>query len=195
VRVTCGPSDANQLYDGSPPRSEMQIKNIRDFFGGNPEGRDTWITWYAKMLPGWDHGTASSWCLITQILGQTGTYYPAFAINVVGPSPGKMYATVRGGTPTPTDNARVLEIASPTPIDQLLKFKIHHRWSTGASGLVEVFLNNQLRVTFTGPNNWVGFETTLYQKGGIYRSASGITKDSTMLYDYVRWFKSDPGDL
>jgi hypothetical protein len=195
VRVTCGPSDANQLYDGSPPRAEMQIKNIRDFFGGNPEGRDTWITWYMKLLSGWDHGTSNSWAVLSQILGQTGTYFPAFSLYGVGPAPGTLYAIVRGGTPSPTDHWSGKPVVNPIPLDQLLKLKVHHRWSTGASGLVEVFLNNQLRATFAGPNNWVGFETTLYQKGGIYRSANGITRDSVMLYDYVRWFTSDPGDL
>jgi hypothetical protein len=173
----------------------MEIRYISTFFGGNPEGRDTWITWYAKLLPNWDHGTAASWCLITQILGQTGTYYPAFAINLVGPSPGQMYMAVRGGTPGPTDNARVKLLASPTPLDQLLKFKVHHHWSIGSTGTVRVYLNNVLVGSDTGPNNWSGYQTTIYQKAGIYRSASGITRDSQMLYDYVRWYTSDPGDL
>ena len=193
VLVTCGPQDANQLYPGSPPRAEMEIKYIRDFFGGNPEGKDTFITWDAKLLSGWDHGTSASWAVLSQILGQTGTYFPAFSLYAVGPAPGALFAVVRGGTPSATDHWSGKPIASPLPLDQRLKIKLHHHWSTGASGLVEVFLNSQLAASFSGPNNWFGYETTLYQKGGIYRTANGITHDSQMLYDNVRWYTSDPG--
>jgi Polysaccharide lyase len=74
-----------------------------------------------------------------------------------------------------------------------LSFKVYHHWSTGSGGVVKVWLNGALKATISGPNLFIGYESTPYQKGGIYRSSSGITRDSQLWIDNVRWSKSDPG--
>ena len=159
------------------------------FGGGSLEGKDTWISWNEKLDPNWEIG--QTWAVITQFLGTTGSGWPMFAIQANGPAPGKLYAVVRGGPVSETSQAAV--IADSLPLGQTLSFKVYHHWSTGSGGVVKVWLNGALKATINGANLFIGYESTPYHKGGIYRSSSGITRDSQLWIDNVRWSKSDPG--
>jgi len=189
--VKDGPSDSNIAGSQTSLRAEMEFGTIsQGFFGGGSlEGKDTWITWNEKLDSNWEIG--QTWAVITQFLGATGSGWPMFAIQANGPAPGKLYAVVRGGPVSETAQAAV--IADPLPLGQTLSFKVYHHWSTGSGGVVKVWLNGALKATINGPNLFIGYESTPYQKGGIYRSSSGITRDSQLWIDNVRWSKSDPG--
>jgi len=176
AKVVCGPEDLNSLYDGSPPRSEMEIKSLSSssampFYnvspvGANMQGKQTWITFYAllkgsgytnqDLSTGWDFGTNQSWCIISQIESATGSAWPVYDLKIIGPSPGTLYLTVRGASfqGYPTDPARVVTLMNPVTLNTLLKFKIHHKWSAGSDGLTEVYINNVLKGSIPGPNMW-----------------------------------------
>lgn len=176
----------------------------------NPEGQDSWITWQMKILSGWDYGTANSWCVICQIESLTGSQTNFFALEAPGPSPSYLVMKVRGGTLVPGNFDATLRstiLMNPLPINQLLKMKIHHHWSAGGSGTVTAYINNvQVGTTINGANFWPDqmsdglspntvkpFAANGYLKIGIYRTASGITHDSQVQYDSVRWWATDPG--
>ncbi len=189
--VKNGPSDANVAGSQTSLRAEMEFGTIsRGFFGGGSlEGKDTWITWEQRLDPNWEIG--QTWAVITQFLGATGSGWPMFAIQANGPAPGKLYAVVRGGPVS--EDARAVVLADPLPLGQNLRFKVYHHWSTGSGGVVKVWINGVLKATITGPNLFIGYESTPYHKAGIYRSSTGITRDSQLLIDNVRWWRSDPG--
>jgi hypothetical protein len=191
--VKDGPSDSNVAGSQTSLRAEVVFGDISPGFfgGGSLEGKDTWITWDEMLESNWEIG--QTWAIITQFLGSSGSGWPMFAIQANGPAPGKLVAVVRGGLVA--NNARVVRLQKPLQRGVILSFKVYHHWSIGSGGVVKIWLNGVLKATITGPNLFIGFESTPYQKGGIYRSSSGITRDSQLWLDNVRWWKRDPGSV
>ena len=185
--VRVGPSDANVAGSQTSLRSEMDFASIsqRFFGGGSLEGKDTWITWHEKLASDWEIG--QTWAVIGQVLGPSGSGWPTFAIQANGPAPGRLVALVRGGPVA--DNARVVSLQKPLQLGVDLRFRVYHYWSTGSAGVVKVWLNGLLKATIKGPNLFIGYETTPYFKAGIYRSSTGITRDSHLWVDQVRWWR------
>jgi hypothetical protein len=128
------------------------------------------------------------WYIIHQWHGGTGS--PVFAIGAVTGQP--FSCTLRGGAVN--GNVRNISIASSMPINTLLHFRAYRLWSTGSSGRTIVWVNGSEVVDDTGPNLYIGGESSPYQKCGIYRSHNttpGV--ESQLLYDDVRWYRNDPG--
>ena len=187
--VKDGPSDSNVAGSQTSLRAEMDFGRISTgFFGeGSLEGKETWVTWEQKLGSSFEIG---SWCVLTQFLGSSGSGWPMFAIQANGPAPGRLLAVVRGGPVS--SNARSVRLQKPLQLGARLRFKVYHLWSTGGGGIVKVWLNGVLKATITGPNLFIGYESTPYHKAGIYRSSSGVTRESQLLIDNVRWWSSDP---
>jgi len=185
--VKVGPTDSNVAGSQSSLRSEMEFASISQRFlgGGSLEGKDTWITWDEKLDSDWEIG--QTWAIIAQILGPTGSGWPMFAIQVDGPAPGRLVAVVRGGPVA--DNPRVVSLQKTLQCGVNLRFMVRHHWSTGSGGVVRVWVNGVLKATIKGPNLFIGYENTPYFKAGIYRSRTGITRDSQLWIDNVRWWR------
>jgi hypothetical protein len=185
--VKVGPSDSNVAGSQSSLRSEMEFASISQRFlgGGSLEGKDTWITWDEKLASDWEIG--QTWAIIAQILGPTGSGWPMFAIQADGPAPGRLVAIVRGGPVA--DNPRVVRLQKTLQCGVNLRFMVRHHWSTGSGGVVRVWVNGVLKATIKGPNLFIGYESTPYFKAGIYRSRTGITRDSQLWIDNVRWWQ------
>jgi hypothetical protein len=183
VSVNAGPADVGS----GNVRAEIVFERLADRFagGGSLEGKSTWVTWEQRLDRSFE---IASWCILTQFLGGAGSGWPMFAIEANGPAPGKLYAVVRGGQVSVNARARVV-LASPVPLGTPMKFRIHHRWSTGSSGRVRVWLNGVLKATIRGPNLFTGHERTPYHKGGIYRAGRAVTRDSQAWIDNVRWWQ------
>jgi Polysaccharide lyase len=197
--VTCGAQDQGVAGSGGSWRTEMAFNSLSSIFGGGSlVGKQTWVTWYARLMPGWAYG--STWAVISQLLGTSGSGWPMFGLEANGPAPGKLMAIIRGGavnvsTQEGLNPKAVMELINPLPIDTLLKVKVYHRWSTTSTGIVRVWINNVLRGEAFCPNLFIGFESTPYHKLGIYRSSSGSPADSSIKIDNIRWYTSDPGNL
>ena len=185
--VSVGPSDSNVAGSQTSLRGEVEFASIsqRYFGGGSLEGKDTLITWDEKLGSDWEIGP--TWAVLAQFLGPTGSGWPTFAIQANGPAPGRLAAIVRGGPVA--DNPRVVNLQKPLQVGGDLKFMVYHHWSTGSGGVVKVWLNGVLKATIKGPNLFIGYESTPYFKAGIYRSRTGITRDSHLWVDDVRWWK------
>lgn len=196
-KILIGPGDSNVAGSGNSLRTEVQpttsIAGV--FFGGSSlQGKDTWITQELLWDPAYQFGSpATTWIVNTQFWTtglETGS--PCFAIES-GSGQG-LSIVIRGGTAA-SSNMRRYTIANPVPLNTLLKFKIHHFWSTSSSGVVEVWLNGVKVVTDTGkPNLAVGSESVPQHKFGTYRSGSSPPSgDSYIMADNINYWTADPG--
>jgi hypothetical protein len=193
AKTLIGPGDVGVAGSGGSYRTEMLVANISGAFGfPSLQGHDTWITWDTLLDPSFELPTdPNAWLLFTQFWTPglvTGS--PCFAVNV---AQGQMYLTRRGGTPS-ASNERVLGIGA-VPLNQRLAWKVHHRWSSGTGGLVEVWRNGvKVLSGDTLPNCAVGYEHAVEFKIGTYRSAvNPPSRDSYTLVDNIRFYTSDPG--
>ena len=184
--VKAGPTDVGFGGSGNV-RAEILFEGLANRFSGGAslEGATTWVTWEQRLDPNFE---VSGWCVLTQFLGGAGSGWPMFAIEANGPAPGKLYAVVRGGGVSVTEDARVV-LAKPVPRGTRLRFKVYHRWSTGSNGRVKVWVKGVLKAAIKGPNLFSGFESTPYHKAGIYRGVA--TRESRVKIDDVRWWTSD----
>lgn len=53
--------------------------------------------------------------------------------------------------------------------DKWTDFVFHVKWSVGSDGLIEVWKNGQIVLSFRGPNSYAGYITGNYEKNGIYK--------------------------
>jgi hypothetical protein len=171
-------------------RSEVIARDFSTIFNGaSLEGKETWVTWDQRLDPNFE---LTGWAIVTQFHGGSGS--PVFAIQVNGPSPGRLVAEVRGG-PVNGDR-RVALLQRPARLGIRLQFKVYHRWSTGSGGRIQVWLNDVLKATIDGPNLYSRYERAPYHKAGLYRG--GIrppTRESHVWFDNIRWWRSDPGPM
>jgi Polysaccharide lyase len=184
--VKAGPSDDNVAGSGRSVRAEIVFRRFSSMFGGaSLEGKETWVTWQQRLDSNFE---LAGWAIITQFHGGSGS--PVFAIQANGPPPGKFFVFVRGGPVN--GNRRVVRLQQRLLPGLRLRFKVYHRWSTGSSGRVRLWLNGVLKTTIVGPNLYAGYESRPYHKAGIYRNALA-TRDSEVWIDDVRWWLTDPG--
>jgi hypothetical protein len=170
-------------------RTEMVFGDVNQmvFGGGSLQGKETWCTWMERLASNFE--ITSSWCIITQFHGGTGS--PVFAVEANGPSSaGVLYIVMRGGAPNA--GYRQYQIAPTVPRGQTMSFKVYRLWSTSGSGRTKVWLNGALVVDDTGANLYVGGESAPYHKAGVYRSSGLTTIESRVTIDAVRWYKNDP---
>lgn len=197
VRFINGTID-NNVAGGHRTESIVQPKISTSFFGGGSlQGKETWISWKYLLDPNYEE-PLNAWGLITQFWTnglETGS--PCFALENPRITPNaraQLQVTIRGGTAA-ASNTRSTIIQNPAVRGVMQKVKVYRLWSTSGTGRTKVWLNNALVLDDTGPNLAVGWEADPEHKCGIYRSASGITRDSYLIVDDINYWPSDPGNL
>jgi len=191
AKTLIGPTDQGVAGAGSSYRTEMLVKNIAQAYGfSSLQGRETTITWDMLIDPAFDLSSdPNSWLLFVQFWTpglETGS--PCLAINV---AQGQMYVTLRGGQVS-NSHTRVVPLGA-VPLDTLLRWKVHHIWSTTTGGHVEVWRNDVKIVDDTQPNLASGYEAAVELKMGTYRSGvDPPVGDSYVLFDNINFWPSDP---